>query len=120
MAEEGKGPLRLEEVAKEANLKAKDLDHARARWGVGLAWGVIALIAFVLILIGIYALATYPDPMRSHEYLGKAADPEELRDLREGWFSNIKDLLQLLVVSLLVPLLATLVGYIFGRQSKLD
>lgn len=111
------GPLHLEEVADQSKLTAQELDHERLLKGFALAWGLIGLIALVLILIGIYAMSTYPDASAAHDYLGSSATPTDLRDLHDQWFSEIKDLLQLLVVSLLVPLLATLVGYIFGRQS---
>ncbi len=112
------GPIRIEEVADKASLSAEDLDSQRIRQGFGLAWGLIALIGLVLVLVAIYAVATYPDIGSARAYFGRAASPSALRDLRDSWFSQIKDLLQLLVVSLLVPLLATLIGYIFGRQSS--
>lgn len=111
------GPLRVDDVADRSHLTASDLDRQRMLKGFALAWGLIGLIGLVLILIGIYAALTYPSPESAREYLGAAATPTDLRALHDSWFSEVKDLLQLLVVALLVPLLATLVGYIFGHQS---
>lgn len=39
-------------------------------------------------------------------------------DLESNWAERTKDLFSLLIVSLLVPLLATLIGYVFGRQQE--
>lgn len=111
------GPVRVDELADEAKLTAEELDRERMLKGFELAWGLIGLIGLVLVFVGIYAVLTYPSPATAHDYFGSAATPAGLRDLRDSWFSQVKDLLQLLVVSLLVPLLSTLVGYIFGRQS---
>jgi hypothetical protein len=97
------GDVSLERLAENANFEASD--HLRAtqlRGGLALARSLMWLIGLVLILIAVFAALTFP---------GKAATME----MRSEWFSEIKDLIQLVVVSLLVPILATLLGYIFGR-----
>jgi hypothetical protein len=91
-------------VADQAELKAQDWRTTQFLGGLGLAKGLMWLIGAVLGLIALFAWLTFPG---NH---GAAS-------LREAWFSEIKDLIQLLVVSLLVPILATLLGYIFGRNE---
>lgn len=68
----------------------------------------------------LYALMTQPPSLgKVKEFFptdtAKAFDSYER--LRTSWLNQIKDLLQLLVVSLLVPLVATVIGYIFGRRE---
>lgn len=84
-------------------------------WTVG---GIIGLILVVLCLVSLYAWRTAPPELSVlHELEGEETALATYRDLREAWFSEIKDLLQLLVVSLLIPLVTTVIGYIFGRQA---
>lgn len=113
----GSGPIDLEGLASDAGLRAQSVDQWRIAGGFELAKWVLALVAFVLLLIAAYAWLTYPDETMVAGMVqesGKRIDAYER--LREGWYASVKDLLQLLVVSLLIPLLATLVGYIFGSQ----
>ena len=85
----------------------------RAEIGLKLAQWLLGVVLFVLVLVGVFAALTYPESSAS----ASATDvPGSLEVLRATWFDQIKDLLQLLVVSLLIPLLATLIGYIFGRE----
>lgn len=74
----------------------------------------MGLIACVLLVIAVFAWLTFPDV---HVYRGQDA-LGEWETARRGWFVDIKDLLQLLVVSILVPLLTTVIGYIFGREAS--
>jgi ABC-type polysaccharide/polyol phosphate export permease len=113
------GPLKVDDLADDASLVAEDLNSQRIRRAFGLAWGLIGLIGLVLLLVALFGLATYPDDEIA---LVRAGPDEEatlaaIQDLRDSWFSQVKDLLQLLVVSILVPLLTTLIGYIFGRSA---
>jgi hypothetical protein len=86
--------------------------------GLRLAIAILALIAAVLVGIGVFAWLTFPT---TGQIAGIANDPtkvfDEYQQAHTAWFSTIKDLIQLLVVSLLVPLLATVMGYIFGRHT---
>jgi hypothetical protein len=100
------GEVSLDELAEEARFEASDASWrvTQLRGGLALAKALLALIAFVLVFIGGFAALSYPGSKAS-------------LDVRTEWFSEVKDLIQLLVVSLLVPTLATLLGYIFGRQT---
>jgi hypothetical protein len=83
-----------------------------------IAGWIIMLICGILSLVSLYAWLTYP---HLHDMVGvteKGAELEAYREYQSAWFGQIKDLLQLLVVSLFVPLFSTVVGYIFGRQME--
>ena len=86
--------------------------------GFNLAIALLGLVAAVLVGIGIFGWLTYPTPSAIG---GIVSDPtkrfDDYQQAQTAWFGTIKDLIQLLVVSLLVPLLATVIGYIFGRQQ---
>jgi hypothetical protein len=99
------GAVSLEEIASDARFEAHDWKTKQLLVGLGLAQTLIRLIGGVLLLIALFAWLTFPGTHAA-------------ADLREAWFSDIKDLIQLLVVSLLVPILATLLGYIFGRNES--
>ena len=79
----------------------------KAQIGLEIARWLLLLIVLVLVLVGLFAWLTYPG----------GGTAETVVDVRREWFSNVKDLLQLLVVSMLVPLLASVIGFIFGRQT---
>jgi len=99
--------------------KPSALERFRVRVGLQIAAAIFALILIVLVLIAIFAWQTFPDFAQLKELQPDGAKAAELyRSEREQWFTQIKDLLQLLVVSLLVPVLSTVIGYIFGRQAE--
>lgn len=89
--------------------------------GLQLAKGLLGLIVLILLLVGLFAWLTFPDePLVVAAGSGIKADDlaRVVDEARRAWFTQIKDLLQLLIVSLSVPLLTTVIGYIFGRQAE--
>lgn len=87
----------------------------RAEIGLRLTHAILALIAGVLVLVALFGWLTYPN---FEHYGGQRGSEMGTWDgARDKWFADIKDLLQLLVVSLLIPLLTTVIGYIFGRHA---
>ena len=95
-----------------------DVTRAKLRIGGAVVISLLVLIGAVLIGIAIFAWLTYPS---ANEITASLPDKKGLReaiqDDRVAWFNQIKDLLQLLVVSLLVPALTTILGYIFGKEQ---
>ncbi|HXP36382.1 MAG TPA: hypothetical protein VN817_01330, partial [Solirubrobacteraceae bacterium] len=96
----------------------------RLHLGAGLARWLVILTVIVLLLIGGFAWLTYPS-LEETRSLSVNCRPSfeqscglfEIQQQRTtAWFDNVKDLVQLLVVSLLIPLLATLIGYLFGHR----
>jgi hypothetical protein len=89
---------------------------------------LVVLIVLVFIFTGVIAclsrpeLKTYIEVLSSArgdttDVMGAKAIAEAHRADRTAWFAEITRLLQLLVVSLLVPTLSTVIGYIFGRRQ---
>jgi hypothetical protein len=100
--------------------KAKDAEIERLTIGGWIVGGLLLLIVLALGFIAAYAFRTEPDVKETTSLIGTGtASLAELQEKRHAaWFSEIKDLLQILIVGLLVPLLATLIGYLFGRQQQ--
>jgi hypothetical protein len=91
--------------------------------GFRLTIALIALIIFVFVWVALFAWLTYPPSLEEVDRLmptNADAAVDSYATLRTAWINNIKDLLQILVVSLLIPLLATVIGYIFGRQREAE
>jgi hypothetical protein len=106
------------EQVKDSLDEPKSLDRYRLQIGLGVVIGLLVLIVLVLLLVAVFAFATYPEADEIRSTVEKKSNLHKaLSDDRDGWISNIKDLLQLLLVSLLVPTLTTVIGYIFGRQE---
>lgn len=99
-----------------------DVEHQQqlTRVGFRLAGALLGVIIFVFLWVGVYAWSSYPPTL---ERLGRLYpdQPDKAVDaynaMRTSWTNNVKDLLQILVVSLLIPLVATVIGYIFGRRE---
>lgn len=124
--DENDDSLSIEQTAERASLSLDltPLPRERLRTGARLAQWLLVLISVVLILIALFAWLTYPSADET-KALGCRESAETMCNLLDAhhqrtsaWFGNIKDLIQLLVVSLLIPLLATLVGYLFGGQAE--
>lgn len=112
-------PISIAGLAGEADPKGQGVREPSLRTiGRTIAGWIIILIIVILALVSLFAWFTYP---RVRDVAGLVEAERQLEAYREyqmAWFSQIKDLLQLLVVSLLVPLFSTVVGYIFGRQME--
>jgi hypothetical protein len=86
--------------------------------GRTMAGWVILLICGILVLVSLYGWFTYPHLRDMVGMTEPGTEVQSYREYQSAWFGQIKDLLQLLVVSLLVPLFSTIVGYVFGRQME--
>lgn len=95
---------------------ANELEIKKLTIGGNVLLGLLLLILAILILVALYAAFTKPE-IQDAKDLAPNNMAATYKEQRTAWFTEIKDLLQLLVVSLTVPLLATLVGYLFGRQE---
>lgn len=119
----GTTPVRQSPVALEAlERSAFERDGLREvpqrEAGLMITWFLIGLVALVLILIAAYAAMTRPTVDDALTLVPQADDRyQAYRELRSSWFSEIKDLVQLTVVSLLIPLVSTVIGYTLGRNE---
>jgi hypothetical protein len=81
----------------------------------------LLVLAFVLLLALIaYAGITYPTPADAVQVTaGTTAGEriEALRELRNGWLQQVKDLGQMFILTPLFPLIGAVVGYLFGVRK---
>jgi hypothetical protein len=105
----------------EEEVPGSRVTHYLARIGFQLTIALLVLIAGVFLWVGVYAFFTQPPPLSELRQTFPNDDTTAVFDnyekLQTAWFGQIKDLLQILVVSLLIPLVATVIGYIFGRRE---
>lgn len=95
----------------------EEIEKARIEIGGRIVFGVIGLI--VLAGIGIFYYANFTEPLSAQELKTLGADDflDRAEELHTAWFNEIKDLGQLYIISLLIPVLTTLIGYIFGKAA---
>lgn len=93
--------------------------HLLVMISIGVAVGILILIG-VLFFVGINATADTPPPTLQElgSVVGKERAVQTYAQLREERYKSIRDLLQLMVIALAVPLLAILLGYFSERQPK--
>jgi hypothetical protein len=65
----------------------------------------------------VYAAATQPLDAAELQSFETVTDPiAKATELHIAWFNEIKDLGQVFIISLLIPILTSLIGYIFGKS----
>jgi hypothetical protein len=125
--DESDRPISVEALAEHLQLSAqlRPLPRERLNLGADLARWLVILTTIVLAMIGVYAWQSYPSAaetrLLSPGCTSASRQPCSLVEVQQqrvsDWFDSVKDLVQLLVVSLLIPLLATLIGYLFSGHD---
>jgi hypothetical protein len=115
----GDGPVQTVSIqGLDAELEREHVGADLAKVGLQIVYWLVGLIGVVLVLVTLEAALTYPS---ASDISSLSADRtksfDNLQQARTAWFGQVKDLLQLMLVSLLVPLLSSVIGYIFGRRS---
>lgn len=86
-------------------------------------WFLIG-IALTIGLILVWAVSTYPgiDDVRELTALSPGAEnidaADTLRELRSEWLDSVTRISQTFVFGSLLPVVTTVIGYIFGRQDE--
>lgn len=96
---------------------ASEVEKQKLLIGGYVVGGLLILIFAILLLIAVYAWFTKPEIQEAKDLAPKNI-AATYKEQRTAWFTEIKDLIQVLVVSLFVPLLGTVIGYLFGRQQQ--
>ena len=92
--------------------------HLLIMISIGVAVGILILIG-VLFFIGLNEVEpTSPTLEELGAVVGNENAVQTYQQLREERFESIKDLLQLMVIALAVPMLAIALGYFSERQPK--
>lgn len=101
-----------------AGTREVELEATRVRIGLGIVLSIVLLIVLVAAAIFVFALATFPPSAQEfRSFLGSTAEVAQKAhdDRHAAWLGEIKDLVQLWIIALLIPLITTVIGYIFGR-----
>jgi ABC-type spermidine/putrescine transport system permease subunit I len=94
--------------------------HLLIMISIGVAVGILILIG-VLFFIGLNEVEpTSPTLEELGSVVGNENAVQTYQELREERFESIKDLLQLMVIALAVPMLAIVLGYFSERQPKAE
>jgi hypothetical protein len=92
--------------------------HLLIMISIGVAVGILILIG-VLFFIGLNEVEpTSPTLEELGSVVGNENAVQTYQQLREERFNSIRDLLQLMVIALAVPMLAIVLGYFSERQPK--
>ncbi len=92
--------------------------HLLIMISIGVAVGMLILIG-VLFFIGLNEVEpSSPTLEELGSVVGNENAVQTYQQLREERFESIKDLLQLMVIALAVPMLAIILGYFSERQPK--
>jgi hypothetical protein len=85
---------------------------------------LLLLVAVVMVSLGAYAYVTYPTIGDIQTLLPSGRSGTEIvtltKEMREAWLSDVKDLAQNFLLTPIMPLLAAVVGYIFGRSHSVS
>jgi len=86
-------------------------------------WLLLLTVA-IMIALGVYAALTYPTMSDIKALLPNGVDGDPLvkltKEMRAAWMSDVKDLAQNFLLTPVFPLLAAVVGYIFGRSHSVN
>jgi hypothetical protein len=107
----------LDEIAAAETAGGKVSHKTLPEIGLDAFRAILLFSAFMVLLLGVFAWVTYPDMAALERLVATDAVMPTYQQLQAEWFSRLKDLGQLYVLTPLLPLLAVVLGYIFGRRS---
>jgi hypothetical protein len=92
-----------------------------SRIGYKIFRWLLALAGVLIVALICYAALTYPRTSQVNDLIGASAgqiDPVEAsRRLHADWLQELKDLGQLFLLTPVFPLIAAVIGYIFGVRN---
>jgi hypothetical protein len=91
------------------------------RLGLTIFRAILLLITLLLIGLFLFSIVTYPTADDARAILGPdatgTAAANELEAMQAQWFDQVKQLAQYLVFGSVLPLLATVIGYLLGQRQ---
>jgi hypothetical protein len=79
---------------------------------------LLCLVGLLFLALALFATVTYPSLAEAKALAGPQGNVgTALGDARTQWFSQVKDVGQLFLVTPVLPLLGTVLGYMFGRNE---
>jgi hypothetical protein len=90
------------------------------RLGMRIFGAILILTALMLVALVVYAVVTYPTASDARAILGSATSGStalnDWQDMQSQWFDQVTRLGQILIFGSVLPLLATVVGYLLGER----
>jgi hypothetical protein len=92
------------------------------RLGQKIFFAVLCLAAAMFLTLAILAAITYPSAADVHTVLGTRSTPdaelEAWQSMKSQWLDQVMGLGQLLIFGSVLPLLATVIGYLLGERRR--
>jgi hypothetical protein len=92
------------------------------RLGFRIFAAILILTALMMFVLIVFAVITYPSAEDAHAILGATtpgpAALSDWQDMQTQWFDQVTRLAQFLVFGSVLPLLATVVGYLLGERRS--
>lgn len=92
------------------------------RLGLKIFFAILSLTAAMFLALAILAAVTYPSAADMHALLGAKSPTDSAlqawQGMRSQWLDQVVGLGQLLIFGSVLPLLATVVGYVLGERRR--
>ena len=92
------------------------------RLGQKIFFAVLSLTAAMFLTLAILAAITYPSAADVHTVLGTtsstASELQAWQSMRSQWLDHVMGLGQILIFGSVLPLLATVIGYLLGERRR--
>jgi hypothetical protein len=92
------------------------------RLGQRIFAAILCLIALMLIALAVFAICTYPTAGDVHAVLGSGTSGSDALkdwdDMQAQWVNQVTQLGQYLIFGSVLPLLATVVGYLLAERQN--
>jgi hypothetical protein len=111
--------ISIDEIVSELGIDTSVGITPTQRIGYKIFLWLLLLIGFELALLFVYGWFTFPtleDVLRTTTDANADAG-QAWADARSSWVTSIKDLGQIFLLTPVFPLLAAVIGYMFGRQQ---
>jgi hypothetical protein len=90
--------------------------------GQKIFFAVLSLTAAMFLTLAILAAITYPSAADVHTVLGTtsptASELQAWQSMRSQWLDQVMGLGQILIFGSVLPLLATVIGYLLGERRR--
>jgi hypothetical protein len=92
------------------------------RLGQTIFFAVLGLTSAMFLTLAILAVITYPSAADVHAVVGTTSSPdaalEAWQSMKSQWLDQVMGMGQLLIFGSVLPLLATVVGYLLGERRR--
>jgi hypothetical protein len=105
--------------AEGAGTEEVNIEAEKLKIGWGLVWIIVGLMSVGVVLVIIVATISFPESVSQFKDLLASSGADALKTYDaayDKWFASVKDMAAIWVL-VFVPLLTTVIGYIFGEKA---